>query len=130
MTHFFFQAEDGIRDFCLSRGLGDVYKRQVIYSGDADGAVPAIGSMRWLRNLRVQNDLRVKKPWQSWLKPGKQENEPQIAGFFEEYDRDVSFVTIRGASHMVPQTHPQEALQLLSYFLNQRNLNNSPCTLR
>src|SRR5678809_508007 len=24
---FFFQAEDGIRDFCLSRGLGDVYKR-------------------------------------------------------------------------------------------------------
>ncbi|CZS11556.1 hypothetical protein CDFC105_93853 [Clostridioides difficile] len=28
---FFFQAEDGIRDFCLSRGLGDVYKRQFIY---------------------------------------------------------------------------------------------------
>ena len=27
--HFFFQAEDGIRDFCLSRGLGDVYKRQL-----------------------------------------------------------------------------------------------------
>jgi len=25
---FFFQAEGGIRDFCLSRGLGDVYKRQ------------------------------------------------------------------------------------------------------
>ncbi len=23
---FFFQAEDGIRGFCLSRGLGDVYK--------------------------------------------------------------------------------------------------------
>ena len=23
---FFFQAESGIRDFCLSRGLGDVYK--------------------------------------------------------------------------------------------------------
>src|SRR5674476_1597542 len=29
MVFFFFQAEDGIRDFCLSRGLGDVYKRQV-----------------------------------------------------------------------------------------------------
>ncbi len=25
---FFFQAKDGIRDFCLSRGLGNVYKRQ------------------------------------------------------------------------------------------------------
>ena len=28
LLFFFFQAEDGIRDFCLSRGLGDVYKRQ------------------------------------------------------------------------------------------------------
>ena len=26
---FFFQAEDGIRDPLWSRGLGDVYKRQV-----------------------------------------------------------------------------------------------------
>ena len=27
--YFFFQAEDGIRDVERSRGLGDVYKRQV-----------------------------------------------------------------------------------------------------
>eukprot|EP01016_Furgasonia_blochmanni_P043211 TRINITY_DN582_c0_g1_i1.p2 TRINITY_DN582_c0_g1~~TRINITY_DN582_c0_g1_i1.p2 ORF type:complete len:101 (-),score=10.82 TRINITY_DN582_c0_g1_i1:213-515(-) len=26
---FFFQAEDGIRDHAQSRGLGDVYKRQI-----------------------------------------------------------------------------------------------------
>src|SRR5674536_144404 len=30
---FFFQAEDGIRDAQESRGLGDVYKRQVFYTG-------------------------------------------------------------------------------------------------
>ena len=29
---FFFQAEDGIRDLVRSRGLGDVYKRQVVGS--------------------------------------------------------------------------------------------------
>ena len=29
--HEIFQAEDGIRDFCLSRGLGDVYKRQMYW---------------------------------------------------------------------------------------------------
>ena len=29
---FFFQAEDGIRDAQESRGLGDVYKRQIILS--------------------------------------------------------------------------------------------------
>ena len=30
---FFFQAEDGIRDAQESRGLGDVYKRQVTLQG-------------------------------------------------------------------------------------------------
>ena len=29
MGVFFFQAEDGIRDLVRSRGLGDVYKRQI-----------------------------------------------------------------------------------------------------
>src|SRR5678809_1669298 len=36
MFFFFFQAEDGIRDFCLSRGLGDVYKRQLYLFTVAD----------------------------------------------------------------------------------------------
>ncbi|WP_460379360.1 hypothetical protein, partial [Staphylococcus aureus] len=29
----FFQAEDGIRDLRMSRGLGDVYKRQRVFRG-------------------------------------------------------------------------------------------------
>eukprot|EP00831_Metopus_contortus_P079722 TRINITY_DN7997_c0_g1_i5.p1 TRINITY_DN7997_c0_g1~~TRINITY_DN7997_c0_g1_i5.p1 ORF type:complete len:107 (-),score=23.85 TRINITY_DN7997_c0_g1_i5:49-369(-) len=32
---FFFQAEDGIRDVERSRGLGDVYKRQVMIESEA-----------------------------------------------------------------------------------------------
>ena len=28
---FFFQAEDGIRGLVRSRGLGDVYKRQILF---------------------------------------------------------------------------------------------------
>ena len=31
---FFVQAEDGIRDLVRSRGLGDVYKRQVVVVDD------------------------------------------------------------------------------------------------
>ena len=35
---FFFQAEDGIRFVVRSRGLGDVYKRQVkLWERDCDG---------------------------------------------------------------------------------------------
>ena len=30
LLFFFFQAEDGIRDLVRSRGLGDVYKRQLV----------------------------------------------------------------------------------------------------
>ena len=36
---FFFQAEDGIRDLVRSRGLGDVYKRQVVALAKSKEAV-------------------------------------------------------------------------------------------
>ena len=36
---FFFQAEDGIRDLVRSRGLGDVYKRQVMAIAQASAWV-------------------------------------------------------------------------------------------
>ena len=40
---FFFQAEDGIRDLVRSRGLGDVYKRQVVVWELFTGNVPFRG---------------------------------------------------------------------------------------
>ena len=43
---FFFQAEDGIRDLVRSRGLGDVYKRQL--SNIAAGLM-----LIWLRPFSV-----------------------------------------------------------------------------
>ena len=36
---FLFQAEDGIRDLVRSRGLGDVYKRQVDHPSMSDQLV-------------------------------------------------------------------------------------------
>ena len=42
---FFFQAEDGIRDLVRSRGLGDVYKRQVPSSSCASS--PRSASSAW-----------------------------------------------------------------------------------
>ena len=43
---FFFQAEDGIRDLVRSRGLGDVYKRQVY--AEATTVVPLIVNYAYL----------------------------------------------------------------------------------
>ena len=40
---FFFQAEDGIRDLVRSRGLGDVYKRQIWnWSSKKTGCPPEV----------------------------------------------------------------------------------------
>ena len=39
---FFFQAEDGIRDAQESRGLGDVYKRQLPAQESLEGVVPHV----------------------------------------------------------------------------------------
>ena len=40
---FFFQAEDGIRDLVRSRGLGDVYKRQVYQLDQGSGGTGFAG---------------------------------------------------------------------------------------
>ena len=44
VVSFFFQAEDGIRDLVRSRGLGDVYKRQVVSDGVGSKPFSSFGS--------------------------------------------------------------------------------------
>ena len=45
----FFQAEDGIRDLVRSRGLGDVYKRQVCRDAFGDNGARPAGPRRGLQ---------------------------------------------------------------------------------
>ena len=47
---FFFQAEDGIRDAQESRGLGDVYKRQIPCLNEHPRWIAALSDLAW-RNL-------------------------------------------------------------------------------
>ena len=52
---FFFQAEDGIRDLVRSRGLGDVYKRQLLgLSGGIDSALTCVLATHALGNENVK----------------------------------------------------------------------------
>ena len=53
---FFFQAEDGIRDAQESRGLGDVYKRQVCDRAGASAQPTGICS-----ECVEQNELNEEK---------------------------------------------------------------------
>ena len=61
----FFQAEDGIRDFCLSRGLGDVYKRQ----GSGMGAEIACGSAAHAKKRNPGRRARLPMPLPPCLHP-------------------------------------------------------------
>ena len=56
---FFFQAEDGIRDLVRSRGLGDVYKRQIAVG--PFGEFPFLGIRIRLVLRREPRYVRVKK---------------------------------------------------------------------
>ncbi|CAI9118918.1 OLC1v1020545C1 [Oldenlandia corymbosa var. corymbosa] len=60
-----------------------------IYSGDADGRVPVIGSRYCVESL----NLTLKSPWHSWY------HNHQVGGRLVEYD-GLTFVTVRGAGHL------------------------------
>ena len=53
---FFFQAEDGIRDLVRSRGLGDVYKRQV-HTGAVFNVSCSMGGQK-LKSLVHKDNLQ------------------------------------------------------------------------
>lgn len=78
----------------------------MIYSGDVDGSVPFIGTRKWIQML----DLNMKQDHTQWYL------EDQVAGWFEVYD-GLTFVTVRGAGHMVPQYKPPQALKMINSFL-------------
>jgi serine carboxypeptidase-like clade II len=81
-----------------------------VYSGDIDAIVPVTGTRRWIESL----DLPVKERWHPWTLDG------QVAGFREDYE-GLSFLTVRGAGHMVPYTQPARALALFRLFLSSAN---------
>lgn len=82
-----------------------------IYSGDADGRVPVIGSRYCVEAL----GLPLKSQWQPWY------HKKQVGGRFVEY-QGLTMVTIRGAGHLVPLNKPEEALVLIRTYLMGQQL--------
>ena len=51
----FFQAEDGIRDLVRSRGLGDVYKRQILASTSEGLILTEVSSGKTIRQWKLND---------------------------------------------------------------------------
>jgi len=85
----------------------------LIYSGDVDGAVPFVGTDAWTSSLFSASDINTYwAPWSVQDAAG-----PQVGGFKTEYT-GLTFITIRGAGHMVPQYQPVAALHFFSNFIS------------
>jgi len=96
----------------------------LVYSGDTDGCVPTIGTMRWIKQLRNEIGLKTLKYWSPWFMEDKVGNysSPQVKGFYEIYD-GLTFVSVKGVGHLVPETAGREAFHIYEYYLkNKSNL--------
>ena len=92
---FFFQAEDGIRDFCLSRGLGDVYKRQLKQMGKLSAEErPVMGQ---LANA-VRADVESAIEQQSAVLAEK--------ALEERLEAEALDITVPGKAHKLGHKHP------------------------
>jgi len=91
--------------------------RLVIYSGDVDGCVPYVGTEEWTSGL----GFPVVEEWRGWMSGTNQNASAMInAGYVTTYaakpNHNFTFVTIKGAGHMVPEFKPVAALQFLQRF--------------
>ena len=71
-------------------------------------AVPTMGTENWINAL----NWPVTKEWRQY-----NYTEGVVGGWIENYD-DVTFATVHGAGHMVPQDQPDIAYFLIGNFIN------------
>ncbi|XP_066360271.1 serine carboxypeptidase 1-like [Miscanthus floridulus] len=81
--------------------------RALIYSGDHDMCVPYTGSLAWTTSL----GYGVIDSWRAWFV-----NE-QVSGYTQGYENGLTFATIKGSGHTVPEYKPQEAFAFYSRWL-------------
>jgi len=90
----------------------------LIYSGDTDGAVPYTGTAAWTESL----NLPVITSWTQWSIVRADGAGDQVAGFITEYD-GLTFLTVKGSGHMVPQFKPEAAFNMFQTFVTGGSFN-------
>lgn len=85
----------------IPRGL-----RILIYSGDTDSVVPVTSTRFSINKLK----LPIETPWYPWL------DGDEVGGYTVIY-KGLTFATVRGAGHQVPEFQPSRALTLFRSFL-------------
>ncbi|XP_019450815.1 PREDICTED: serine carboxypeptidase-like 21 [Lupinus angustifolius] len=70
--------------------------------------VPYTGSQAWTRSM----GYNIVDEWRPWFV------DDQVAGYTIGYDKNLTFITIKGAGHSVPEYKPKESLYFYKHFLD------------
>ncbi|CAH1426833.1 unnamed protein product [Lactuca virosa] len=84
--------------------------RALVYSGDHDMVVPYLSTLNWIKSL----NLLVVNAWRPWFV------DQQVAGYNRKYsyhDYNLTFATVKGGAHTVPDNKPKESLSMLMKWL-------------
>lgn len=84
--------------------------KTLIYNGDVDMVCNFLGDEWFVRSLGFQ----PKSDYRMW-RVGR-----TIAGFVQNFENNVTFLTVKGAGHMVPMNKPRESLQMITNFLTDK----------
>jgi len=87
--------------------------RILVYSGDLDARVPVTSTELSIDELK----LPIQTTWYPWS------NGDEVGGYTVIY-KGLTFATVRGAGHEVPEFQPSRALTLFKYYLNGKPLPN------
>lgn len=86
----------------------DTGYRYLKYSGDTDGAVPTLGTERWINSL----GWKVTEKYRPFYL-----NKMEIAGYIEQREGNFTFATVHGAGHMVPEFKRPESFYLIKNWI-------------
>ncbi|XP_054892363.1 cathepsin A-like [Poeciliopsis prolifica] len=80
--------------------------RALVYNGDTDMACNFLGDQWFVEDL----GFKATSKHQPWI------HDDQIAGFYQQFG-NITFLTVKGAGHMVPQWAPGQALHMFQSFI-------------
>jgi len=86
----------------------------LIYNGDSDSVVPFNDNEYWIGTY----GLDIVEKWRPWY------NGNQVSGMVQVYD-GLTFATVKGAGHMVPQVKREAAFTMAKSFITGQPLPNN-----